>query len=162
MVIMGNIVMHKGRDLGDNVDQACANIRRLGSRKKVLLKTDNEPALVDLRNGVIEKLDQEVLVERPPKGESQSNGSVENAMKLFKGMLKTLRLDVERRLEGSIPSFHPIVAWLIEHTGENLTTYMIGKDGKTAYERLFGKPLHEETPEFGECVWFKRRKKRGP
>jgi hypothetical protein len=39
-----------------------------------------------------------------------------------------------------------------------LTKYMVGLDGKTAYERLFGKKSREEHLEFGEVVlWRKPR-----
>ena len=134
-------------------------MKRLGSRRKMILKTDNEPALVCLRDGIIQKLDKEVLVEKLPKGESQSNGAMENAVNLVKGMLRTLLLALERRLGGTLPSFHPVIAWLIEHTGENISKFMVGKDGKTGYERLFGKPARDEALEFGEGVWFKKRKR---
>eukprot|EP00969_Alexandrium_andersonii_P229280 10125730-Alexandrium_andersonii.AAC.1 len=44
-------VLRKGRLREDTVDQAVPSIRRLEHRRKVLLKTDSEPALVDLRAG---------------------------------------------------------------------------------------------------------------
>eukprot|EP00969_Alexandrium_andersonii_P284602 12581625-Alexandrium_andersonii.AAC.1 len=49
--ILGHPVLRKGRLREDTVDQAAPSIRRLGHRRKVLPKTDNEPALVDLRAG---------------------------------------------------------------------------------------------------------------
>jgi len=156
--IVANLVMHKGRDLGEAVDQGCANIKRFGNREKFILKTDNEPALIDLRQGIAEKLKGQILVEKPPKGESQSNGSVENAVKLVKGLLRTYRMALERRIDGTLPTFHPVMGWMIEHVGESISKYMVGKDGKTGYERLFGKPIREEGIEFGEGIWFRRRK----
>ena len=33
-----------------------------------------------------------------------------------------------------------------------VTKYMQGADGRTSYERLFGKQVHEEGLEFGERV----------
>eukprot|EP00969_Alexandrium_andersonii_P156863 6934514-Alexandrium_andersonii.AAC.1 len=42
-------VLRKGCLRDDTVDQAAASIRRFGHRQRVLLETDNEPALVDLR-----------------------------------------------------------------------------------------------------------------
>ena len=49
--IIANPVLCKGRAFEDTVEQAALNIRRFGHLGKVLLKTDNEHALVDLRNG---------------------------------------------------------------------------------------------------------------
>eukprot|EP00969_Alexandrium_andersonii_P134024 5928575-Alexandrium_andersonii.AAC.1 len=43
--ILAHPVLRKGRLREDTVDQAVSSIRRLGHRHKVLLKTDNEPAL---------------------------------------------------------------------------------------------------------------------
>ena len=48
--------MCKGRVHAESVDQAAANVHRLGHKQKLLLKTDGEPALVDLRRGVSAKL----------------------------------------------------------------------------------------------------------
>ena len=36
-----------------------------------------------------------------------------------------------------------------------MTKYMVGLDGKTAYERLFGKKSREEHLEFGEVVLWR-------
>eukprot|EP00969_Alexandrium_andersonii_P085796 3782220-Alexandrium_andersonii.AAC.1 len=49
-------VLCKGRLRDDAVDQAAASFRRLGHHQRVLLKTDNEPAVVDLRRAVAERL----------------------------------------------------------------------------------------------------------
>eukprot|EP00969_Alexandrium_andersonii_P115636 5113684-Alexandrium_andersonii.AAC.1 len=54
--ILARPVLRKGRLRDDTVDQAVASIRRLGHRQRVLLKTDNEPALVNLRRAVAERL----------------------------------------------------------------------------------------------------------
>eukprot|EP00969_Alexandrium_andersonii_P354715 15442798-Alexandrium_andersonii.AAC.1 len=47
--ILAHPVLCKGRLRDDTVDQSVASIRRLGHHHRVLLKTDNEPALLDLR-----------------------------------------------------------------------------------------------------------------
>ena len=49
--IIANPVLCKGRAFEDTVEQAALNIRRFGHLGKVILKTDNEAALVDLRVG---------------------------------------------------------------------------------------------------------------
>ena len=57
--IIANPVLCKGRAFEDTVDQAVSNANRFGHLGKVLLKTDSEAALVDLRVGVAEKLGQQ-------------------------------------------------------------------------------------------------------
>eukprot|EP00969_Alexandrium_andersonii_P115691 5115905-Alexandrium_andersonii.AAC.1 len=54
--ILARPVLRKGRLRDDTVDQAVASIRRLGRRLRALLKTENEPALLDLRRAVAERL----------------------------------------------------------------------------------------------------------
>ena len=53
---------------------------------------------------------------------------------------------------------HPVIAWLVEHVADVLTKYMVGRDGHSAFERLFGKQAREEGLEFGERVLFRRRR----
>eukprot|EP00969_Alexandrium_andersonii_P372015 15480785-Alexandrium_andersonii.AAC.1 len=54
--IMSHPVLRKGRMHDDAVDQAVASTRRLGHHHRVLRKTDKEPALLDLRRAVAERL----------------------------------------------------------------------------------------------------------
>ena len=53
----------KGRGQAETIAQAVKSIRRMGHRAKLLLKTDNAPALVDLRRGVAEALGIQVVEE---------------------------------------------------------------------------------------------------
>ena len=39
---------------------------------------------------------------------------------------------------------------------DTVTKYTQGADGRTSYERLFGKQVHEEGLEFGERVWYRK------
>ena len=61
---MADVVLAKGRSMEDSVAQAAANIRRMGHYGRVLLKTDGEPALLDLRKAVAERLQSAVPMER--------------------------------------------------------------------------------------------------
>ena len=123
-----------------------------------MLKTDNEAALVALKEAVMQKLGAETIPVEPPAGESESNGAVENGGKLFKGIIRVHVMALERKIGGSVPSKHPLMAWLVEHVADVVTKYLQASDGRTAYERLFGKRVHEESLEFGERVmWRKRR-----
>ncbi len=45
----------------------------------------------------------------------------------------------------------------MEHVADIISKYMVGVDGKTAYERLFGRPVREEALEFGETVHWRHR-----
>eukprot|EP00969_Alexandrium_andersonii_P238406 10523109-Alexandrium_andersonii.AAC.1 len=54
--ILAHSVLCKGRLRDDTVDQAVASVRRLGHHQRVLLKRNDEPALIDLPRAVAERL----------------------------------------------------------------------------------------------------------
>ena len=49
------------------------------------------------------------------------------------------------------------MAWLVAHVADVVTKYLRAADGRTAYETLFGKHVHEEGLEFGERVLWRKR-----
>ena len=101
--LIANAVLCKGRAFEDTVDQAVLNARRFWDQGKLLLKTGNEAALVDLKVGVAEKLGLQVVPEAPRAHEPESNGMVENGVQQVKGMVRTLMLALEGRISGTIP-----------------------------------------------------------
>ena len=105
-------------------------------------------------------MDQGGFASQPVAHEHESNGSVENGVKLFKGLFRVHLLALEKKIDAHIPIEHPIISWLVEFIGDVVTKYFVGVDGKTSYERLFGKTCREEHLEFGEVVLW--RKPRGP
>eukprot|EP00969_Alexandrium_andersonii_P209682 9262527-Alexandrium_andersonii.AAC.1 len=75
--ILADPVLRKGRLRGDT--GGGGELRRLGHRQRVLLKTGNEPALVNLRRAVAERLGVQNVLGSPPAYEPQANGALENA-----------------------------------------------------------------------------------
>ena len=134
--------------------RALEGIKAFGHTNKILVKVDNEPALKALRDEVIKLLEQQAIPVAPPAKESESNGAVENGVKLFKGLLRVHLQALERKIDGYIPSSHPVMTWLVEHVSDVITKYLQSSDGKTGCQRLFGKQVHEEGIEFGEKVMF--------
>ena len=53
------------------------------------------------------------------------------------------------------------MAWLVKHTAECISKYIVGRDGKTPYQRHFGKTVKDETLEFGELVYYRKRRRDG-
>ncbi len=64
---------------------------------------------------------------------------------------------LERRIDAKFPSDHPVLTWLVEHVSDVISKYMVGVDGKTGYECLFGRAVREEGLEFGETLHWKHR-----
>ena len=121
---------------------------------KVTLKSDNEPAIVSLLTETLKGLKVEALEQaneaHPPAYDSKANGSIENAVRQLQGLLRTLKLCLEARIGKRIPTEHPLLAWLVRHTAWLLSVRIRGEDGKTAYERLRGKPFARRLVAFGE------------
>jgi hypothetical protein len=155
--LRGWVLERKGADMDENVDRAVAGIRDLGYRGRVLIRTDGEPALVALSNAVIAALPEGATPIKTPVGESASNGGIEGAVKILKGLLRVHLAALERRIDAKFPANHPVLAWLVEHVADIVSKYMVGVDGKTAYERLFGRPVREEALEFGEAIHWRHR-----
>ena len=57
-----------------------------GSGGEIILKSDGEPALLAVRNAIMEYHGGIVIPEGPAKGEKAENGLIEEAGKLFKSL----------------------------------------------------------------------------
>eukprot|EP00969_Alexandrium_andersonii_P305181 13490573-Alexandrium_andersonii.AAC.1 len=62
-------------------------------------------------------------------------------------------LALQERIQGGAPVDHPEMLWPVEHAGELLAEQLVGRDGRTAFERLFGKRGQGNGYEFGEQVF---------
>jgi hypothetical protein len=151
------VLEHKGADLVETVDRAVTGIRQLGYSGRVLIRTDGEPALTALRNAIAKGLPDGATPVSTPVGESSSNGGIEVTVKIVKSMLRVHLAALERKIGGKFPSRHPVLAWLVEHVTDIISKYVVGVDGKTSYERLYGRPVREEGLEFGELLHWRHR-----
>ena len=157
MAIRAHALKFKGTCLDEASTLVSQAIQAFGHKWKLAIKTDNEPALLDLRNEVIKKLDEGILPIRPPPYDSHSNGAIESGVKTFQGLLRMHLLTLEQKAEMHVPTAHPLMRLLIEHVTDITTKYLGGSDGKTAYNRLYGKLVHEEQLEFGENILYRVR-----
>ena len=90
-------------------------------------------------------------------GERQSNSRAERAAQELEDHLRTIQAVLEARLGRRIPSTHPNVRWMLEHSATTLNKYAVHDNGEklaTAYELLHGKQADEKLAEFGERVLF--------
>ena len=72
------------------------NLEELGY-KKVIVRSDQEPAIVKLKSAVKRDMAQEVICEESPVGEAQSLGSVSIQVQIVQGQVRTLRDALETR-----------------------------------------------------------------
>ena len=151
--LAAHVVPYKGGDLEWAVKQAGRDLIKLGIRGGVFLKCDREEALEDFVNDLTKLRNASpgvrTIVKHSLVRESQSNGFIEGGVKTVEGMVRTIKLNLEQRLHECIEVDHPIFCWLMEHAADVSKKFRKGVDGKTAYERLTGKPYRGEILEFG-------------
>ena len=92
----------------------------------------------------------QTVPERPPVGESQSNGVIERAVGLVASQVRTLKAAVEHRIGVRVPPVARILCWLVEFAAYLMNRGDIGRDGKTALQRLHGRRDNTPIVEFGE------------
>ena len=151
-----HVLPTKGRD-PYAVRRVVADLRVLGF-KRVNLRTDQEPSILQLKEAVAQAWHGEVVPEESPVGESQSNGGAEAGVRSVEGMTRTLRAALEGRYSLTVHQSEHVMAWLVDHAATLLHRYGPGVDGKSPYHLLKGKPPSQPIAEFGETVMHRPHK----
>ncbi len=140
--VFAHSVPVKGRDEDNYVANLIASDISFMGHIKLLLKSDNEPALLALGRDALLAIKCQVLadespvekisIEHAPEHESQSNGGTECGIRQIRGLFRTIKLCTERRIGQTIPPTHPLAARLVEHVALLLNVFQVGGDCKTA------------------------------
>jgi hypothetical protein len=94
----------------------------------------------------------QIIEEHPNTYDSSSNGEIEIAEKTITGLLRTNKIDLEKRIGKAIPQAHPLFSWLVEHCSWIHNVRTRGNDGLTAYQRARLKDFKKMLIAFGELV----------
>ena len=159
--VFAHVVPCKGPDEDSYVvDIVTSDIAWLG-HVKLMLKTDNERALlalvrkmlVKLRCQVpeLEKLGDETTVPY----DSQGNGSTEVGVRIVRGQFRTLKFCLEDRIGQVIPSKHPLTSWILEHACFILNAVATGTDGLTPWARARGRNFNGKLYSIAEQIFWK-------
>ena len=110
--------------------------------KHMIFKSDQERALVAAIEKVADDLRREghtMILEQSPVGESQSNGVAERQVQAVEDLIRTMRGALMNRLQCRIEATHPLFQWLVLHAASVMNRFVIGGDGKTAFQRTHGR-----------------------
>ena len=112
--------------------------RFIDQLNRVQLRCDNEPAIEASAREMGQARQEcgQTVPERPPVGDSQSNGIVERAVGLVAGQARTLGAALEHRMGARVPSNARILCWLVEFAAYLMNRCDVGSDGKTPLQRL--------------------------
>ena len=153
--VASHVVPVKGAELEWTAQRIAKDITRWGYRGRVILKSDQEPAIVAFLEQVAqERGSAPTTLEHSPVTDSQSNGGAERGVRSMEEMVRTYKFDLESRLRTKISINHPILEWVVEHVADMLCKAMVGVDGKTPYQRLKGRKFSGEILPFASPVLF--------
>ena len=154
---MATAVPMKGSSGRFVVDKVVEFLDECGcSRGDIVIKSDQEQAIKILVQDVVEaRGDSRTLVEESPVKNSGSTGVVERTIQPEEGLIRTLKSGLEERLGFRVDAEQAVVAFMAEYAAYLQNRLFVGKDGKTAYERVKGKTAKVLRVEFGEKLMWK-------
>ena len=156
MMIWSTPVQCKGVDDQEAIKETVKSLNRLGF-SELIVRSDNEPAMLAFRNAVIRELKERfgvrAIAQAPPKYDSASAGTVENAIKQVKEKVRTL-VAATRELHGVVMDLeHVALAWCVRFAGQIIFRTVKGADGLTAFQRAFQRASH---PRAMSAAWRER------
>ena len=174
-------VTRKGPYL-NNIVQRVNNIITSVGCPKIVIKADQEPAMISLQKEIRKELWNEVIeitnkvkdtrkgesddnpggvviLENSPVGESQSNGIVEHAIQEVQYQIRKMKMQIEQNMASKLSNDSPIWPWLIQYAAQVIHTFKVHKEDKrTSRQRIRANPSLPEIPKFGEHIYFKPAK----
>ena len=147
------LVPRKGTEFQGIAKRAAKFIDQLG-HNRVKLRCDSEPAIEALAREIAQARQEgsQTVPERPPVGESRSDGIIERAVELVASQARTLKAAPEHRIGARVPPDARILCWLLEFAAYLMDRCDIGSDGKTPLQRLHGRKANTPILEFGERI----------
>ena len=126
-----------------------------GEAGHIILKSDGETSIKAVREALAKYHGGKVIPESPPRGESASNGTAEEAGKTVREFVRVLKEQVEHRANIKLDCAEVLTVWMVRWAAMLCSRHLVGKDGLTAYERRKGKRCQIPLVPFGEKVWYK-------
>ena len=96
------------------VKRVIADLESLGY-KRVLVRTDGEPAILDLWARVKQEWTGEVVKVEAATGDHDSNGEAEQAVQKVEDEVRTWKSTLDDAIGDRILPSHPILTWMVEH-----------------------------------------------
>ena len=106
---------------------------------QIVLKGDQEPALSRLIEVVKGSWNGNAALETSPVRESESNGAVERAIRVWEGQVQMIKDALESKLQCEFPRDHPVMTWLVECATTLLRRCLVGVHGRTPHEKIKGR-----------------------
>ena len=120
-----------------------------------MLRVEGEPAIKALAEAIELGRAAPTTLEVKPRYSPESMGAVENLSKEVQNQLRCWTLSLKDEAKVELHTSHPLASWLVRHCGWCMNVCRVRSDGRTAYERLAGRPHNGKIAMFGECLWYR-------
>ena len=127
-----------------------------GTGGEIILKSDGEPALLAVRSAVMKYHGGIIIAGGPAKGEKAENGLIEEAGKTIREFVCTFISQIEYGIDDRLEPDLDIIPWIVRWSAICYSWYAVGRGGRTAYERLWGRSCNAVVVPMGEKVWYKQ------
>ena len=139
------------------VKRILAFIKELGHEgSKIIVKSDQESPIKAVIDKVMQLREGATVPEHSPVRSSGSNGIIERAIKEVEARVRCMKSALDERLGSDLSAKSNVLPWMVEYASVLINRYLVGRDGKTAYERAKGKSSKMLGFEFAEMVHFRR------
>ena len=119
---------------------------------QVTLKSDQEPAMISLKQAVAVKRKAETPLIEFSVRESKSNGRIERAIRKWQSQFRTIRHHVESRLGEKLENDSPIIEWMVVWVADAISKYSVKDNGRTTYEMITQHSVKHKVVGFAEKV----------
>ena len=151
-----HVVPRKGASVAWVPKQLAKDVKKVGCRGRLIIRTDGEAAIKDLASEVARaRGDLPTVLETPPPSDSRANGYAERAVRSLEEQVRVLKTAFQGATKKELDVLSPGMAWLVEHSADTLNKGLVGPDGRTAHERVRGRRYHGELFEFGQVILSK-------
>ena len=96
--LAGHVVDSKGSGTQQAVEHVLRDLRRTGHHGMIVVKTDQEAAIIDLLRAVAQQRgESRTVFETPARSDSKGKGAAVTAVQSIDEMVRTLSVDLEER-----------------------------------------------------------------
>ena len=100
----------------------------------VTIKSDQEPAMIALKQAIAVGRKVETIPIESPVRESTSNARIERAIRTWQVQFRTMRHHLESRIVEKLKKDSAIIEWLIVWVADLLSKYKVHESGRATYE----------------------------
>ena len=138
-----------------SVDNFVQFLHSLG-HKRLILKSDNEPALLALKTAVKKESGIDIIFQEVAVGDHAANGMAEAGVREIAKECRVIKACLEHRLGSKLHAKHPLLAPIPAYAAAMWSRCWLQESGKTAYHLNYGKEFKRRLPAYGEkCLYRK-------